>query len=132
MRRTKGNGDAMLQRILVGLDGSPLAETILPYVTELARAMNGDVTLLTVVHEPDDVDRHHSTAQQFIEAATSSANDYLHGLEQRMEKNGVNVHKRVVIGDAASAIVRTATEEGRELIALATHGRSGLRRWFYG
>lgn len=122
----------MIQRILVGLDGSPLAESILPYVTELARSLNGDVTLLTVVHEPEDVDRHHSTAQQYLEAASTVANDYLHGVEQRMEKNGVNVHKRVVLGDAASAIVRTAKEEERDLIALATHGRTGLKRWFYG
>ncbi|MBI3801882.1 MAG: universal stress protein [Deltaproteobacteria bacterium] len=124
----------MVQRILVGLDGSPLAETILPYVGILAKGVGADVTLLHVVHIPEEVqegDRYQSV-QPLIQQANLQAQDYLSRVTQQLTDAGLKVESQVTTGDTAAEIVRYAQEKGMELIALATHGRSGLQRWFHG
>ncbi len=124
----------MLQHILVGLDGSPLAETILVYVSTLAKGLGADVTLLHVVHLSEDMRREepYRLMQPIIQQEETRAHDYLHGVAQRLTNAGVKIQSQVSVGDAAAEIVRYAQQEGMDLIALATHGRSGLQRWFYG
>jgi nucleotide-binding universal stress UspA family protein len=124
----------MLQHILVGLDGSPLAETILAYVSILSKALGAEVTLLHVVHLSEDMQRDepYRLLQPAIQQAEAQAQDYLSRVAQRFTDSGIKVQNRVTIGDAATEVVRAAPQEGRDLIALATHGRSGLQRWFYG
>jgi nucleotide-binding universal stress UspA family protein len=124
----------MLQHILVGLDGSPLAETILASVSTLAKGVGADVTLLHVVHLSEDMQRDepHRLLQPVIQQAEIQAQDYLSRVAQQLTDAGVKVHSRVTVGVAATEIVRYAHQEGMDLIALATHGRSGLQRWFHG
>jgi nucleotide-binding universal stress UspA family protein len=124
----------MLQHILVGLDGSPLAETILAYVSTLAKSVDADVTLLHVVHLPEDMreGEHYQTLQPHIQQAETQAHDYLRRVAQRLTDAGVKNQSRMTAGGAAVEIVRYAQQEKMDLIALATHGRSGLQRWFYG
>ena len=124
----------MVQHILVGLDGSPLAETILPYVSILAKGVGADVTLLHVIHVPDEVQEgeRYQAVQPLIQQLTTQAEDYLRGVAQQLIDAGLTAKGQVTTGDTAAAIVRYARQAGIDLIALATHGRSGLRRWFYG
>jgi len=124
----------MLQHILVGLDGSPLAETILAYVSTLAKRVSADVTLLHVVHLSEDMRREepYRLLQQTIHEAEVQARGYLDRAVQRLTDAGVKVRSQLTVGDAATEIVGYAQREGMDLIALATHGRSGLQRWFYG
>jgi nucleotide-binding universal stress UspA family protein len=124
----------MVQHILVGLDGSPLAETILAYVSIVAKGVGADVTLLHVIHVPDEVQERerYQIVQPLIQQATTQAEDYLRGVAQQLTDAGLVVKSQVTTGDTATAIVRYAQHEGMDLIALATHGRSGLQRWFYG
>jgi nucleotide-binding universal stress UspA family protein len=109
----------MIKAMVVGLDGSPVAESVIPYVTEFAAALAAPVTLLTVIDLPQ-------------ESGEASAHDYLRRVEPRVAKAGVPVSSAVLVGDPAAEIVRYAEHEAGGLIALATHGRSGIARWWYG
>ena len=124
----------MPQHILVGLDGSPLAESILPYVSTLAKVLDAQVTLLHVV--PGVHGWHDSDFYRFlsplIRQEESEAYGYLRRVTDRLAEAGIRVQSRVSIGDAAAEILTTGQQAGADLIALATHGRSGLRRWVYG
>jgi nucleotide-binding universal stress UspA family protein len=123
----------MLQHILVGLDGSPLAESILAYVNALAKGIGADVSLLHVVHVSVDMPRDApSRLQPMIQQAETHAHDYLRRVVQQLTNAGITVRSGVTVGDAAVEIVRYAEQEEMDLIALATHGRSGLQRWLYG
>ena len=124
----------MLQHILVGLDGSPLAETILASVSILAKALGAEVTLLHAVHLSEDMQKDEPSRllQPAIQHAETQAQDYLSRVAQRLSNSGIKVRSQVTVGDAVTAIVRTAQQQGIDLIALSTHGRSGLTRWFYG
>lgn len=124
----------MLEHILVGLDGSPLAESILAEVSVLAEGLNAQITLLHVIPvsrnlQGGNVDRFLSP---LIQQEETKVHEYLRQVAQRLIDAGLTVQDRVKIGDAASEILQTATEEKIDLIALATHGRSGLQRWVYG
>ena len=124
----------MFQRILVGLDGSPLAETILTYVGTLAKCLGADITLLHVVHLSEDMKKDIPSrfVQSMAQQGETQAQDYLQRMTQRMAESGLKVHGYVIRGDAAVEIIRYAQQEKIDLIALATHGRSGLQRWLYG
>ncbi len=125
----------MLQHILVGLDGSPLAESILPYVSALAKALAVQVTLLHVVPgEPDggQGSDYYRFFSPLIKQEETEAYGYLRRVTDRLVAAGITAESRVSVGDAAAQIVTTGQQAATDLIALATHGRSGLRRWVYG
>jgi nucleotide-binding universal stress UspA family protein len=123
-----------MQRILVGLDGSPLAETILPFVESLAGKLGARVTLLhvTSVPEPAPPITAHPSIDQLVARATALAREYLRGPESRLTAAGIDTRIAVASGDAAENIVRYAMDQRCDMIALATHGRSGVQRWAYG
>jgi nucleotide-binding universal stress UspA family protein len=123
-----------VRRILVGLDGSPLAETILPVVEALAAKLEAAVTLLHVLpvpeHEPAAAER--PGVDRLVEHATQQASEYLSGVQRRLASAGVDVSPVVAVGTPAREIVRHAQGGGFDLVALATHGRSGLQQWIHG
>jgi nucleotide-binding universal stress UspA family protein len=116
-----------MRRILVGLDGSPLAETTLHFVEMLAKRVDARVTLLHVTRLPED-----AAAEEVVRQATRLAQDYLADQQRRLGAAGIDATIAVVPGNAAREIVAYASREGCDLIALATHGRSGLARWAHG
>lgn len=124
----------MLQRILVGLDGSPLAESILAYVGALAKGLDAEVTLLHVVPLSPSLQKgeFYRFLGPLIQQEEIHAYEYLRRVTQQLVDAGIKVQSRVTRGEVAAEILRTAQQDGMELIALATHGRSGLQRWFYG
>jgi nucleotide-binding universal stress UspA family protein len=129
------NGEkAMLRRILVGLDGSPLAETILDVVRALARRLGAEVVLLHVTHVPEMVRaaEPNSVLDGVMEQERVRGQTYLDAAAGRIAGSGLVVQTAVCVGDAATEIVRYAERERIDLIALATHGRSGMQRWLYG
>jgi nucleotide-binding universal stress UspA family protein len=116
----------MYRRLLVPLDGSRLAETVLVVVERLAAVYRATVVLLHVIERgaPATVhgERHLRTA---VEAQT-----YLAGLAARLSAGEIVVETHahdVPEGDVARSIVAHAEEEGADLIALCTHGDGGLR-----
>jgi nucleotide-binding universal stress UspA family protein len=118
----------MYEKIVVPLDGSELAESALDYVTGLAAASRAQVTLL-----------HVCTPEQ-AELGPSRFWDYLleHAaqvLRSRLEdgaSEGSTVDSTVLFGHPAEEILTYAEKNKVSLIAMTTHGRSGVRRWALG
>ena len=119
--------------IVVALDGSALAEAVLPPTQVLARALGGSLTLLHVVEVPADAQlARHPTMQGMVEAEQQRALRYLEGVEARVKGEGLSVAHVVERGDPGTEIVKYAAANGADLLAIASHGRSGPQRWFYG
>jgi nucleotide-binding universal stress UspA family protein len=124
----------MLRRILVGLDGSPLAETIVDPVRALARRLGAEIVLLHVTHVPEMVRAAGPgpTVDEIVSQERERAGTYLQGVARKIAPGGKAVETAVRAGEAAAEIVRYAEQERIDLIALATHGRSGMQRWVHG
>lgn len=117
----------MFKKILIPLDGSETAEAILPFVQEIASRTGGDITVMTAVQPVAIWDT--TVTVTVLENEEASAVDYL---KQVMAKIPGKQKCRVVRGEAAEAILEAADEENADLIAISTHGRSGLARWLFG
>jgi nucleotide-binding universal stress UspA family protein len=119
----------MLSRILVPLDGSPLAEAVLPEVVELAALRRAEVLLLrvAVAHAHPGLDPVEAQVRAIEESQA-----YLKGIETRLAAQGLPVKSAVRYGQAAEEIFEHARIESADLIAMSTHGRSGIRRWVLG
>lgn len=119
----------MFARILVPLDGSVLAEAVLPRVTELATLHGAEVVLLRVAlaHVLPGADPIVAQVR-----AVEEAEAYLAGVEERLQACGITVHGAVRYGHSAEEILDHAQVGGVDLIAMSTHGRSGIRRWMLG
>ncbi|HTN69779.1 MAG TPA: universal stress protein [Methylomirabilota bacterium] len=111
----------MYKKILVPLDGSKLAEGVLPYARLLASALELPVDLLHV-NDPE-------TAAPGIRPIQGT--DYLKAAAASF-LSSLTVNGRVESGRAAEAIVDSAARDGGTLITMATHGRSGAQRWLLG
>ena len=129
----------MYERILVPLDGSPLAEQVLPYVRLLARKLGARVDLVRVFDRvpPGMADpQHHLYLDQVALSLRNEAEDYLKGVAADLEKDGVTDSCAVHEGDHASAVASFIVSEAEKapdtLLAMCTHGRSGLGRWVMG
>lgn len=115
---------------LVPLDGSPLAETILPFVESLTRRCQGRMTLLYVAAEPPaDTD---PVADRMARRDRQLAESYLHDQRRRLTAAGIDADVAIVTGRPATEIVSQAQRLGVELVALSTHGRSGVQAWAHG
>ena len=125
----------MYRKILIPLDGSPLAERVLPYAHALAKGFGARVQLLHVFNlAPEGLaDPTHGHYSHQIDANLSSrALDYLHGVTTSMGCSGVRVSCTAEAGDPTSWIVNEAEKEPDTLIAMSTHGRSGPARLVLG
>lgn len=124
----------MYKRALIPLDGSPLAEAILPFILEIARPLEMEVVLLRVVQPipPQVIEGSTHFVVEDIEARLGEAGDYLTLLVADLSAKGVRAWSLVRRGEAASEIVTGAAEAGADLIAMTTHGRSGLGRLLFG
>jgi len=126
----------MYNTILVPLDGSKRAEAILPHAEALAQCHGAKVVFLQVV-EPSSLlggseDNYLQRYQEQLERETKVAETYLAGLEGEFREKGIEARVRVVHGPVVEAIINAAERENADLIVLASHGRSGLSRVFYG
>ena len=125
----------MYQKILVPLDGSHLAEQAIPYATELCKGST-EVTLFQVVHLPLPLaapDVSINIPMPDLHELLQESEEYLEKVAEPLRKQGVNVKTAVVERDVtADAIVEYAEENDIDLIAMTTHGRSGLSRLVFG
>jgi nucleotide-binding universal stress UspA family protein len=125
----------MYNTILVPLDGSKRAEAILPHVEDLAGRYGATVIFLRVVEPvPLNVELKgaYTVLREEFERRIKQAESYLAALQGEYREKGIEVRIRVVHGSAVEAIIKTAEREGADLIAMASHGRTGLPRVFYG
>ncbi len=127
----------MIEKILVPLDGSKLAEAVLPSAGELASRLNATVVLLQVLergyHNISAKGYHYIVyPEQQMESDRSNAGDYLKNVASLLENKGVSTQLEVRYGVPADVIIKAADELNIDLIAMSTHGRSGISRWAYG
>ena len=129
--------------ILVPLDGSELAESVLPHVEALAKQRNGDTvdTILLRVCEyavvPNDNVKGvpsgwEKDVRREIARSKREAGKYLAEVEKRFEDADLRVQSEVLVGEPPNEIINHANGNPFSLIAMATHGRSGLKRLAYG
>ncbi len=128
---------AQMTSLLAPLDGSELAEAVLPYVESLAQAMPLRVTLVKVLRLDASTSGHPESmyypADARIQAEVEKeATEYLGEVASTLSDKGVDVDTRVVLGTPASAIADVAHEHDYDIIAMATHGRSDISRWVLG
>ena len=122
------------QRVVVPLDGSTLAEQILPRILTLARLEDAELILLHVLPAPslsqkEIADLNPAWWKPDIEVAK----DYLIRMARMVRRNGVPVRTEIVINEnVANAIADFASDERADLIAIATHGRGGVARMLRG
>lgn len=125
-----------LKSILVPLDGSKLAEEVLPSATLLAHALELGVVLVMVTPAsahvvqggivPPEVDT-------FFEDIQKKSTEYLEVIQERLSQQGLaSLSVHASMGRAARVIIETARGMEDNMVALTTHGRSGLSRWVLG
>jgi len=130
----------MFKKILVSLDGSKLAEQILPYAETQAQQFGSTVVLLQVITVSSAAiagvgpvpSSGEIIAEQF-NIAEQEAETYLKSIAKSLEAKGIKVEAVTLQGaQLGEGIVDYANKNGIDLIAIATHGRSGLGRAVFG
>ena len=125
----------MYNTILVPLDGSKRAEKILRHVEHLAHCFSAKVILLQVVKPPHNISYEETAIQLFrqdIKQLTKQAESYLSALKGEFREKGIRAKTCVVNGPVVKEIIDCAEREDADLIAMTSHGRTGLARAFYG
>ena len=125
----------MYNRVLVALDGTAGSEQVLPWVRGLALRDGASVVLLHVCAEPKVVvssGKVMSFVDQEEARLRQGATGYLVHVAEGLRASGLSVEVLVRFGETAETILAVAAEVGADLIALATHGRSGLGRLVHG
>jgi nucleotide-binding universal stress UspA family protein len=125
----------MYKRILVTLDGSDLAEMVIPHVEVVAEPGYSEVILLHVAPVPEMVVQGEvvvAYADQEEERLRMTARRYLDRFVERLRAQGIEARGAVRFGAPGPQILEAALAEDADLIAMTTHGRSGLQRLFYG
>lgn len=120
----------MLQRVLVPLDGSPQAEAVLSPVEAFLSKETSVLVLLQAVHAGTILGR--AERGPALEERRGEAQRYLHGLVRRFEERGFRVRARIGEGLPVESILRVSGEEAITMVAMTTHGRSGVGRWIMG
>ena len=123
----------MYKRALVPLDGSMIAEAIVPFILEIAGPLDMEVALLRVVVPPPIVveGSTHVIAEDTAKMRVD-AEEYLAPIAAALRARGVRVTSHVRFGEAVGEILAGAREIGADIIAMTTHGRGGLGRLLFG
>jgi nucleotide-binding universal stress UspA family protein len=122
------------EKILVPLDGSVTSEAILSEIEKLASAFGSSIALLHVVPTlilPGAME----SALQYetvAEALTKEGEAYLRTMEKRLKDKGLTVESQLLQGNEAHVILEQCDRKDIDLIAMSTHGRSGVSRWLLG
>jgi nucleotide-binding universal stress UspA family protein len=108
----------ILKKALVPLDGSGISEAVLPFICEIARSLQMEITLLQVIPK---------TNHTFKNAET-----YLRDWCRRLGEDGISAGYQVKIGAAADQIIDFANETATDLVAMSTRGQTALNLWSLG
>ena len=119
----------ILDHILVPLDGSRLAECVLPHAVALARAFGARVTLLRVVAQAHSTDQEQTIDPLRWHMRKTEAESYLDSVATHLREAEFHVDKVTLEGEAANNVIEFAHEHDVGLILLSSHGQSGLSEW---
>ena len=131
---------ADFSRIMVPLDGSALAEAILKPAVALARLWDAEISLIQIVHPLPYAAgvvgkpvRSTAPYHPIVSRRLDIAEAYLHRIAEHLRAQQVSASSGAVVGTSvAETLIDSARQERAGLIALATHGRSGIRRFVLG
>jgi nucleotide-binding universal stress UspA family protein len=124
----------MYKRVLVPVDGSDVAEAILPFILDIAGPLDLEVVLLQVNRPipPLAMEGTRYVEVDDVEERREAAKAYLAGLVAEMKAKGIEAETRVRRGEPVEEILAAAREEDADLIAMTTHGRTGPARLLFG
>jgi nucleotide-binding universal stress UspA family protein len=122
----------MYKCALVPLDGSLVAEGIVPFILEIAGPLDMEVALLRVLvpTPPVVIEGARDVAVDDVEKLRADAQEYLATVAAGLRARGVTTHVRR--GEAVGEILAGARDAGADMIAMTTHGRGGLSRLLFG
>lgn len=124
----------MIRRLLIPLDGSDMAESMLYRLRFMLRQSDAAVTLLSVVDSRQQGWLTHAAlaASELTSKLVEEAQSYLDGVAHKLREGGNTVSTRVEEGLVADKIIDVANEEHSSAVCMSTHGRSGIDRLMYG
>jgi nucleotide-binding universal stress UspA family protein len=131
----KTDGETPLTKVIVPLDGSPLAEKVLPHVVELGKQMPLEVILMRAYALPPAIspNEYAGYGQELFDQLEAEAKDYLAAKTTELARQGLSKISSVVdLGYGAEEITALARKTPDNFIAMCTHGRSGVKRWVLG
>jgi len=119
----------MLEHILLPLDGSPLAERVLPHAIALAEAFNSKITLIRVVFSDNQANQQGIVNPMDWQMQKSEAESYLKSMQNRLAEVDIKSEFQIMEGSPAQEIIEFAQNESVNLIILSSHGVSGISAW---
>jgi nucleotide-binding universal stress UspA family protein len=126
------------QHVIVPLDGSETAESVLPHLD--AVASNCQITTVELVRAVPPIELHYKAAmpidarqeKQLNEAAIREAEQYLQKIKSKLDASRMTITTKVLPGVVADTLANYLEKSGADLLLMSTHGRSGPSRWFWG
>jgi nucleotide-binding universal stress UspA family protein len=120
----------MYSKVVVPLDGSPLAEVALPYAEEIAGKLGTEMLLLTVLasEDPEEYQNHYAYSKKIIELTRRQIEKY----QNKEGKVDIKIGTATRVGSPAEGILEYINNGSAYLTVMATHGRSGISRWAVG
>jgi len=133
----EAHGKGILNKILVTLDGSENAKAIIPYIEEFALGLKAEVLLLQAVPKGYQVlSGYIASTAETVDSDMLTARDHLDKVAAQLKEKGITVTTeiRLIIDEthAAEEIIDFASQTHADLVAMSTHGRSGISRWAFG
>jgi nucleotide-binding universal stress UspA family protein len=125
--------ESMYKRIVVPLDGSPLAEQALPHAVAQASRFGANLILLKVLAPlPEVVFSAPAAVLAAAKMSAQLARDYLEEVAAGLQEQGIAVQVAEIEGEPYVEIIRFAEDQGADMIILSTRGQSGFSRWLLG
>ena len=132
----------MYKHIMVPLDGSELAECVTSHVKSIARGRPETIVSLVRAVDPAMLPTSDPTSAEFgltksdrkqlVQQRTKAADQYLQDLNARLNWRWENINTTVIVGEPAQSLAAYANDNNIDLIVIASHGRSGIRRLIIG
>lgn len=119
----------MFEHLLIPLDGSSLAECVLPHGLAVARALGARATVLQVVEQIEAAGRTRAIDPLEWHYSEAEAGAYLQEVAERLRQAGLPTTQILLQGDPAERVIDHAQAEHADLLLLSSHGRSGLSGW---
>lgn len=119
----------MLEHILLPLDGSKLAECVLPHAVTLSKAFESKVTLLRVVYSDPSGDQQLNVNPMDWQMRKSEAKSYLEAIQKRLDDVGIEAEIQILEGIPAQQIIEFSRNIDIQLVILSSHGSSGISEW---
>jgi nucleotide-binding universal stress UspA family protein len=125
----------MYKKILLPLDGSQLAECAIHHAESLARAYDSTVILFSAISPADIVGRAPANVTAFdetIDAHRTKVENYLKKVRDALTSKMIEAETHIGVEPVVKEIIETAETHDVDLVLIASHGRSGLGRVFFG